>query len=362
MKTFSRFLIGTSPLSGVAVLLLTSSNAHAEDLKVIRTMISITCARFGNYWPNPKAKEPSYNTWSWLPRTNFYLKGDMAPGSEVSIEYLSSDGKPWLTVPLPANRIGESNYYAFGNDYSTQEAGKPAKILVGTFPFKIRLKNALEGTNKVLYYGKYKVSKFHKGNALPAFKNQFEYVVDQDWRMNMAYLSPDLNSSSADAPMLQIRVYMKGQVKQERLEGVLYHEGKIIGTKELRGGTTNNPFSLTTSGMDTNDPIWQQWTFAWGAIRMHPSEQGGVAEQWYLTEHPGAYELKVLRNGQLARSVKFNVDASGKILDKGFGAAANAEGTFIVPSKVLGTTDGKWNPLAWKTDAFYANPLTGFVG
>ncbi|RYG27484.1 hypothetical protein EON81_30065, partial [bacterium] len=36
-----------------------------EDLKIVRTMVSISNARFGNYWPNPAAKEPNYNTWSW---------------------------------------------------------------------------------------------------------------------------------------------------------------------------------------------------------------------------------------------------------------------------------------------------------
>ena len=31
----------------------------------------------------------------------------------------------------------------------------------------------------------------------------------------------------------------------------------------------------------------------------------------------------------------------------------------ILPVKVIGTEE-KWNATAWKTDAFYGNPLTGF--
>jgi len=33
----------------------------------------------------------------------------------------------------------------------------------------------------------------------------------------------------------------------------------------------------------------------------------------------------------------------------------------IVPVQVIGDQDGMWNKTAWKTDAFYGNPLTGFT-
>jgi hypothetical protein len=33
----------------------------------------------------------------------------------------------------------------------------------------------------------------------------------------------------------------------------------------------------------------------------------------------------------------------------------------IVPVQVLGDSDGAWDKNAWKTDAFYGNPLTGFA-
>jgi len=34
----------------------------------------------------------------------------------------------------------------------------------------------------------------------------------------------------------------------------------------------------------------------------------------------------------------------------------------IVPVSILDAQDGPWNKAAWKTDAFYANPATGFTG
>ena len=32
----------------------------------------------------------------------------------------------------------------------------------------------------------------------------------------------------------------------------------------------------------------------------------------------------------------------------------------IVPVAIIGDQDGQWDRLAWKTEAFYGNPLAGF--
>jgi hypothetical protein len=32
----------------------------------------------------------------------------------------------------------------------------------------------------------------------------------------------------------------------------------------------------------------------------------------------------------------------------------------LLPLKVIGAGDGQWHANAWKTDAFYGNPLSGF--
>jgi hypothetical protein len=36
-------------------------------------------------------------------------------------------------------------------------------------------------------------------------------------------------------------------------------------------------------------------------------------------------------------------------------------GRIIFPVQILGDQDGQWNRTAWKTDAFYGHPLTGFA-
>jgi hypothetical protein len=32
----------------------------------------------------------------------------------------------------------------------------------------------------------------------------------------------------------------------------------------------------------------------------------------------------------------------------------------LLPVKVTGNSDGAWDAIEWKTEAFYGNPLTGF--
>ncbi len=82
-----------------------------------------------------------------------------------------------------------------------------------------------------------------------------------------------------------------------------------------------------------------------------------------MSENPGDYEIKILYKGHLVRSIKFAVDADGKITDNGI-ATINKLGDnrVIVPVQVLGDSDGQWDKNAWKTDAFYGNPLKGFTG
>ena len=55
------------------------------------------------------------------------------------------------------------------------------------------------------------------------------------------------------------------------------------------------------------------------------------------------------------------VDAEGKLVDNGIGTSNKlGNNRIIVPVQVLGDSDGQWDKMAWKTDAFYGNPLTGF--
>jgi len=92
-----------------------------------------------------------------------------------------------------------------------------------------------------------------------------------------------------------------------------------------------------------------------------PAGRSNANELFMITSNPGEYEVKVLWNNRLARSIKFTVRADGSF-DNGI-ASANKLNTFrvVVPVQIIGDQDGLWDRAAWKTDAFYGNPLAGFT-
>jgi hypothetical protein len=59
--------------------------------------------------------------------------------------------------------------------------------------------------------------------------------------------------------------------------------------------------------------------------------------------------------------LKFTVGPDGKF-DNGI-ATGNKLGSnrTIVPVQIIGDQDGAWDRGAWRTAAFYSNPLTGFT-
>jgi len=69
------------------------------------------------------------------------------------------------------------------------------------------------------------------------------------------------------------------------------------------------------------------------------------------------------RNNRLARSLKFSIGSGGQIVGKRIAANNGIANTnfIIVPVAILDDQDGQWDKAAWRTDAFYGNPPTGFT-
>ena len=69
-------------------------------------------------------------------------------------------------------------------------------------------------------------------------------------------------------------------------------------------------------------------------------------------------EIKVLRKGSLCRQATFTVTDDGKIMIPGnIPTDGLSPGRRVLPVKVLGMTDGTWDKSAYKTEAFYGNPI-----
>jgi hypothetical protein len=195
--------------------------------------------------------------------------------------------------------------------------------------------------------------------------------VDHDWNLPIGYVFLTADELKGwDRPRFHIAFWVRGDATN--FQPHLFYQGKEVGKKFFEGdevgkaGCEAEVENNTTHYVEDSVPQKAKWArvicsfpnvHGWDKTGDKP---GMFGPSYLLSANPGEHEFKVLWNNRLARSIKFNVGADGK-LDNGI-AAANKFGSdrVIVPVQVLGDQDGQWDRAAWKTEAFYGNPLTGF--
>ena len=114
-------------------------------------------------------------------------------------------------------------------------------------------------------------------------------------------------------------------------------------------------------------PRWSLVECHFGSILVRDKGEKFGVPLHYLTKSPGEYEIKVLWNNHLSRSIKFNVGPDGNFaggVPLLYGVR-NDDGDrlpgVIVPVAILDDQDGTWDRNAWKAGAFYGNPPAGFT-
>ena len=337
----------------------TSNNATVSQNSpmLLKASLIVRANRLLRYWKAPDAD----NYWSWMPELSFTVVGPVNTGSAFVIDFTNEAGAPWYSVECDTPTIDATRWQRISTPAITTHIDKRTTLATGTFGFTIRMKNELSGANETLMSGKFKVTKFHIGNNLPAFKNQFEYVVDQDWNLPIGYLYFN-TPADQNMPPLVVSMWFRGELDDTKLAAYLFYNGKQIGSTKDQGGASYDSAIFANSHEGTR---WERWKFSWGLVRgwnADTSSANNTSQIFFLNTNPGEYEVKVLREGDLARSAKFTVGPDGRLLDNGITQKNNLGGlAMILPVKVLGTGDGQWNAMAWKTDAFYGNPLNGFA-
>jgi hypothetical protein len=119
-----------------------------------------------------------------------------------------------------------------------------------------------------------------------------------------------------------------------------------------------------SSAADEPSHRWAIWEVTFSNVRgfNKSGNPENYSAQHYLDKNPGEYEIKLMRDNNLSRSIKFTVGTDGKIVDNMVAKKANLGGVrMIVPVKILGTADGQYNTAAWQTEALFYNPLAGFI-
>jgi hypothetical protein len=361
----TRFIPLQTSVATLLAFLVLAPLASSEALAgptLLKRAVKITAYRQSSYWRDKSAESPEWNTWSWLPRIDFEVVGPIEGGTQISVDYTFPDGKPWLTQDIYTEELpdGYWGHLQSPDDRST-ETEKKSTLTTGVFGFTIRSSNELTGNSAVLMTGKFKVAKIHVG--IPSRPNEFEYYVDQDWRLPLGTIWLNTADNSATPP-LYLGMWVRGNAwRLGNLAGYLMYNGKQIGsTKADTWSHIGMDNELLTMGTREEDPAWRFLNLDFQGVLGTRGDLGAREELFILDENPGEYELKILNSGKLVRSMKFTVGADGKIVDSGIGTEQRPSGTrYLIPVKIAGDLDGKWDQNAWKTDAYYGNPYAGFV-
>ena len=325
---------------------------------LLKDSINITTNVQNKYWKTPNEQNHS----SWIPLIQFGLFYDESETIHYKVEWLNPDGSLWFSDAVDDRRT----------TYSSEVFDTKATDAAGTYGF--RLVNAK--TKEVVFQGKFKVGKTFLNPKEPRYKNQAMFYVDNDWSLPVGYVGFDWNDSWDYDPHPTVYLWFKGDLQASDLEARLFQNNQQI-TSTDDGGTITD--DSTFAGKRNPDSCFQNpencrytlWTFNWKNFRVEsldPVEHrlnSGYSRQEpnavYTKDKPGEYTVKIFYKGQQVRETKFTVQPNGWLEPNAFASQIPLDRLkAVVPVKIMGTLD-KYNAAAWKTDAFYGNPLTGFV-
>jgi len=260
---------------------------------------------------------PNFSRTEWRVDFKFEVNTPFTREDRLWVDVLYPGRKDRITHECRGDTAGENKA-----DFRCEDTDPHyATTAGGVVDFEIHMANELSGKNLVLFRGKMKVVKGPENPGRPA-----EYFhVDEDWRIPIGYLYRD------SAEHLNFAVWWFGEsMAYPETTAHLFHEGKAIAKADCQ----QQPLrcSFRTDGIDPVPAL-----------------------------SPGAYEIKLIKEGRLRRTATFTVNPDGSY-DNGI-ASANKLGSdkVIIPVNVVGDLPRPWNKLAWKTEAFYGNPLTGFT-
>jgi hypothetical protein len=350
----------------VLILALVAANVSAQDQPTIMKDWVVFDAFTVNH------QKGNYDVWTWLPRTEFRLNGPIPSGSQLYVEVGYPGAAKWVTYDCDTGAIEKGYWWKTrcgGRDNIDEAKGV---TYTGPVTFAIKMRNELQGGDMTLFTGKAKVAKVHSGEAGPKYVNRMVYYVDQDAFLPIGYvwMTPD-DIHGWKRTKTNVAFWVRGEAY--KMDPHIFYQGKSVGRYVLDGtdqgaGSCDTEIELNPSISTKNDfPQGAKWrrvkcTFFLVMGRDESGQSYGAGGEPFLTgKNPGEYEIKLLRNNKLARSIKFTVKPGGSF-DNGI-ATSNKLGNdrVIVPVTVIGDQDGMWDKTAWKTDAFYGNPLTGFT-
>jgi len=356
-------------LVALAIALWGALTNSAIGQTINKPSVQVTLRTHQLYYRNGQRDD---DTWSWSPRIAFRVNGPISAGSQLSVDFTLPSGKAWVHFDCNTNETKEGYWWHTECGMNSNDVkDEQASIETGIAGFKINLKNELEGTNKTLFAGKFKVDKFHVGVVdLPKFKNNFSYYANYDWALPIGYVygydgmdnRPGYNPSNTEA-RLSFVTWFKGDpnlIDYGKYIAYLYYQGKMVADSAGGDKYGNTSCQITNAAYHESPNTYCRRVFTVNALvwdkqpEFHPMD-------FKMYANPGEYEIKVLQNGKLARTAKFTMSPNGQLVDPGIGKQNTlGTGRIVIPVQIMGDQDTQWDHNAYKTDAFFGNPLSGF--
>lgn len=299
------------------------------------------------YWKTPNKD----NVANWYPQVQFDLFYNFGgKTTRFTAEWFNPDGSPWFSEPL--ERYGNG----LRSPYESKQVYENSIITTGTYGLKITDTK----TGKVHFQGKFKVGKL----PIPKEDVKTLFYVDNEWMLPVGYVGFEKGRTDYEVrtqPMAFL--WFKGNLDSSKFEAELYYNNQKINTTDKGGYVNKHADRGETCYQARETCAYGLYAFAWKdfLIDNAPNARLNNPNGWFTRDKPGEYAIKVYYNGEPVRETKFTIDAKGWIARNAFSEQIFLnDHRVVVPVKVVGNME-KWNAASWKTDAFYGNPLNGFV-
>jgi hypothetical protein len=356
------FFVGGTPVAWAQ-----DSTSSGDTPTIAKDSIQVTAFTLNSY-------QKSFDTWSWVPEIHFRVNGPVSSGSQLWAEFKLPTGA-WAKFDCKTEEVKKGRSLKTGGGAADVPDDKGVTY-TGPVDFTIHVRNELAGTDVALFSGNFKVAKAHSNESGPKVAEHYVYYVNQDWNLPIGYLYLTRDATSGmKLPTFNVAFWVRGDPTdfqphlfyQGNEVGKIFFESNEIGAASFKADVTLEP----THFVDDSLPEKATWarivcTFpnikAWDKTGDPPSAlPGQKGSRHLLKDNPGDYEVKVLRKNKLARSIKFTVDQDGKFDQSITTSNKMGDDRAIVPVQIIDDQDGQWDHDAWKTDAFYGNPLSGFT-
>ncbi len=330
---------------------------------LVRDSVYIQALTYGSYWKTPKVKQAS-----WVPEVRFTVFYDWKESLKYTAEYFNPDGSPWFSEQLEqGDRAADLTVMSRSTrDLVYRHKLRDTVGAAATGLYGIKITNS--ETGEVAFQGKFKVGKFPIQYSR---ETRNEYFVDHDWLMPIGTVGFHFsNFTGGDIGTnfpIEVSMWFKKSLgdTDHGLEGRLFYKGEQIAATRPNAREDRASESAALSGELHH---WRRWDFQWsdrGDREVHVDNGGtyhrdNMPKAFFVDRNPGEYTVKVYHNGVHVREARFTVGTDGRIVDGGYQQPGYLTyHKVIIPVTVIGSAE-KYNAAAWKTDAFYGNPMTGF--